>query len=98
MDAKVRGTVVPLDDHFRELTKMISISKGVHRPIQDFMLTRYANSQSVRHSVVKIIYISCFDESEMKNDDFVHTLGNNSFLLRKFLLPAYGANGTMGSG
>ena len=33
---------VSVDDHFRELTKMIPIAKGAHRPTQDFMLTRYA--------------------------------------------------------
>ena len=33
---------VSIDDHFRELTKMISTAKSAHRPVQDFMLTRYA--------------------------------------------------------
>lgn len=33
---------VNVDDHFREVTKMIPTAKGAHRKVQDFMLTRYA--------------------------------------------------------
>ncbi len=33
---------INVDDHFREVTKMISLAKGAQRPVQDFMLTRYA--------------------------------------------------------
>lgn len=29
-------------DHFREVTKMIETGKGAHRPVKDYMLTRYA--------------------------------------------------------
>ena len=33
---------ISIDDHFREVTKIIDIAKGAQRPVQDFMLTRYA--------------------------------------------------------
>jgi len=33
---------INLDDHFREVTKMIPLAKGAQRAVQDFMLTRYA--------------------------------------------------------
>ena len=33
---------INVDDHFREVTKMIRLAKGATRDVQDFMLTRYA--------------------------------------------------------
>ena len=33
---------INVDDHFREVTKMVQLGSGSQRPVQDYMLTRYA--------------------------------------------------------
>ncbi len=37
-----KASEIEISDHFREVTKMISIAKGAQRPVKDYMLTRYA--------------------------------------------------------
>jgi DNA-damage-inducible protein D len=34
------------NDHFRDVAKMITTSKGAERPIEGFMLTRYTQTTS----------------------------------------------------
>ena len=33
---------IEVDNHFREVTKMVQIGSGARRNLQDYMLTRYA--------------------------------------------------------
>ena len=33
---------INVDDHFREVTKMVTLGSGAQREIQDYMLTRFA--------------------------------------------------------
>lgn len=35
-------TGYPVGDHFRGVTKMVKLGSGAERPVDDFMLTRYA--------------------------------------------------------
>ena len=33
---------IEVSDHFREITKMVSLGSGASRSVKDYMLTRYA--------------------------------------------------------
>ncbi len=33
---------IQVSDHFREVTEMVPLGSGSHRPVKDYMLTRYA--------------------------------------------------------
>jgi len=33
---------INVDDHFREVTKMVGLGSGAKRDVTDYMLTRYA--------------------------------------------------------
>ena len=42
---------INVDDHFREVTKMVQLGSGSERGVQDFMLTRYASAYTTMRSM-----------------------------------------------
>ena len=65
---------VNVDDHFREVTKMVNLGSGSQRPIQNFMLTRYACyliAQNGDPKKEEIAFAQCYFAVQTRNAELI---------------------------
>lgn len=69
---------IEISDHFREVTKMIETGKGAHRPVRDYMLTRYACyliAQNGDPKKEEIAFAQCYFAVQTRKQELIEERG-----------------------